>query len=771
MRFWIKQLNNVARNGMLVATLFIAGCTIETDSPSVNNPSTNSSPEPVGTIVDQTLNVGGRSTVEVAGYFRDVDEGDMLDYDATTDNGNVVTMELAAGSDTLTLMAVDEGNAMITVTATDSGGLNARQTFMVTVADSMPPGSPSGITAAIISPTSIRLSWTNPDDDDLAAVSITSDPVLTIPEVDATDQEAAVQSATIANVAFGTEYAFTIRTRDDDGNVRTPGTSIAALRTGLLLNNGTDLVISDNDPAIDTFSLSEEFFAVREDDSRVFFTPTEENSTRIDILQWDQNNGLALQAIPVISDTNNRGLGNRFILVALFDAGSPNYFKARVATAQPAIAVRARALTPVSELAIVSHSRTNACYVLDDTVACVGYNNASDNLPILGNDIVRSTDTVRYFVPIDDSGIDDRLSNGIRSLSMGENHVCAVSHDDDRAGPVGTPYCWGNDARGQLGNGSNSHQSVPGTIDAALLPMGTSIIGNTVSVAVGRYHTCILLANQHVYCWGESNEGRLGDGILPSLGDRTAPQTAVLDIADAMFLDAGASHNCAIRSNGKIACWGNDDDGRLGNGTTAGNTEENSPTDVLHIGMSTAQESNAIAMSAGTSHTCAIIAANTSDTSGAAVCWGKQDNGRLGNGSIAVGSVDSPQINVDRIVSVMETGGSNLDRGVTAISAGRQNTCAIHNLVVKCWGSNLSGQLGLPAATIESGVAVVVPGLDGFTPIGLSQGHNSDAMCAFDINGNARCWGEANNGILGDGSQDDAFAITSGVYNTIGLGQ
>ncbi|MBK6856376.1 MAG: hypothetical protein IPG97_07485 [Microthrixaceae bacterium] len=157
----------------------------------------------------------------------------------------------------------------------------------------------------------------------------------------------------------------------------------------------------------------------------------------------------------------------------------------------------------------------------------------------------------------------------------------------------GTIYCWGSNNGGQLGNGTATDTNTP-------VPVAG--ITNATSITAGGYHTCATLTDESVVCWGYNGDGQLGNGA----NINALTPAPVTGIANATSITAGYLHTCATRSDDTIACWGQNTYGQLGNG---GNTSTNTPVPVTGI-------TNATSVTAGTDHTCATRSDNT------IACWG-----------------------------------------------------------------------------------------------------------------------------------------------------
>ena len=286
----------------------------------------------------------------------------------------------------------------------------------------------------------------------------------------------------------------------------------------------------------------------------------------------------------------------------------------------------------------------------------------------------------------------------------------------------GRVQCWGRNDGGNLGDGSSDRsKSIP--VDVSGLTSGVT------AIASGAGLSCALTAAGGVKCWGWNDYGQLGDG---STTNRSTPVDVVGLASGVAAIAPGAHHTCALTKAGGVECWGNNASGELGNGSRA---FSGTPVNVTGL------TSGVAAIAAGDSYSCALLRA------GGVKCWGYNGNGQLGNGA----AIDS-----STPVDV-----SGLATGVTAIAAsGIQYyhggpptaTCALTAVgSVKCWGFNVAGQLGNGTKT-DSSVPVDVTGLaSSVTAITVGGIHS----CALLSSGEVACWGTNTFGVLGDGTTID----------------
>ena len=264
------------------------------------------------------------------------------------------------------------------------------------------------------------------------------------------------------------------------------------------------------------------------------------------------------------------------------------------------------------------------------------------------------------------------------------------------------------------------------------------VIKHAKQVSSGASHTCALSTDDGmVQCWGYNTSGQLGNGTLTN---STTP-IAVSGISTAVSVSAGVSHTCAVLNNGTVQCWGNNASGKLGNGTIA-----NSTTPIAVSGISTA-----VSVSAGNSHTCAAL------NNGTVQCWGLNQYGQLGNGTTTDSSTPVTVSGISTAVSV---------------SAGVSHTCAVlSGGTVMCWGYNYDGQLGhgttitLPPYGISTPVAV--SGISTGVAVSAANAHT----CAALSDGTVKCWGDNSYGKLGNGTTTNSSVpvTASGISSAVAV--
>jgi len=355
-----------------------------------------------------------------------------------------------------------------------------------------------------------------------------------------------------------------------------------------------------------------------------------------------------------------------------------------------AVGSQSASLQPLDNIIQVSAGDTDICALTGaDGVKCWGWNLAG----ALGDGT-----TAERHTPVDVIG----LGSSVAVISAGTFQTCAVTG-------IGGVKCWGWNKYGQLGDGTTVDRSTP--VDVTGLSAGVKAI----SAVNGR--TCAVTGIGGVKCWGWNKYGQLGDGTTV---DRSTPVDVIGLSADVKAISVGGWHTCVLVNVDEMKCWGDNAYGQLGDGTTI---NRNTPVNVTGL------QSGVKAISAGVWHTCALTSVGT------VKCWGKNDYGQLGDGTTG-----------NRYIPVDVIG---LDAGVKAISDADYHTCAITNTGgAKCWGDNENGQLG-DGTIINRNTPVNVTGLEsGVTAISTGVWYT----CALTSTGGIKCWGANGSGQLGDGT-------------------
>jgi len=277
---------------------------------------------------------------------------------------------------------------------------------------------------------------------------------------------------------------------------------------------------------------------------------------------------------------------------------------------------------------------------------------------------------------------DSASANAPLAMAAGAAHTCALSTD-------GTVRCWGLNWRGQLGDGTTTDSDTP--TDVCTQPSSCSPLVGAIAITAGASHTCTLLLEGQVECWGSNRFGELGadapdvcavEGLGTYECSLLPVHVAGLD-ADVTAIDAGEGHTCALTTLGNVKCWGDNSSGQLGDGTTS---NSKTPVDVCSQGPPApcSPIDGIVSFSAGGKHTCAISA------TGPTKCWGANASGQLGDGTTANRATP-----VDVCSQASPQPCSPLS-GIIAAAAASEHTCALSSSGnVKCWGLNGgSGQLG-----------------------------------------------------------------------------
>jgi alpha-tubulin suppressor-like RCC1 family protein len=295
---------------------------------------------------------------------------------------------------------------------------------------------------------------------------------------------------------------------------------------------------------------------------------------------------------------------------------------------------------------------------------------------------------------------------GLVEVSSGNLHTCGI----DGGGSV---WCWGNNEYGQLGDG---------TTTGGATPVMTNDLADATELGAGSDFTCARTGGGDALCWGANVWGQLGDGTTM---DATIPVEVLLPgSAPVVDIAAGAEHACALDEDSLLWCWGRNNHGQLGDGTT-----DATDYPILASALHALSDATPVAVSAGDYHTCII------DVFGGEWCWGRNDDGQLGCGDMA-----SPHP-----VPQPVTGLS----GVSSTRGGWGFTCAISSGELFCWGDNQHGQLGSDQTNpAHSDEPLAVGGINDVGSVSTGGVH----ACALLGDRTMWCWGDNASGQIGAGS-------------------
>jgi alpha-tubulin suppressor-like RCC1 family protein len=336
--------------------------------------------------------------------------------------------------------------------------------------------------------------------------------------------------------------------------------------------------------------------------------------------------------------------------------------------------------------------------------------------------------------PSSPAGVQDAVQ-----VSAGASHTCATTS-------AGAAKCWGNNYNWQLGDGTTTNSSLPRQVTGLDSGVAQTIAGGT--------HSCALMADKTVKCWGDNQLGQLGTGNTTS--SHTAVSVAGLPApVHALSLTAGAT--CAIVVGGDVWCWGagvSDTGivlvptriGQTGLDAIKVGTSQNSTCVITSGGVAKCSspgilsgefitfpglESGVVDLSKGASHTCALM------LDGMVWCQGYGSVGQLGP---ATNGEDQPLTMIP-----------GMPAGVVSVVAGYDFSCVQTVFgAVKCWGNGIYGQLGSPGLEVPSSTTPAP--VQGLAVAAADVSDGGGFHCARMTNGAAACWGANFIGQLGDGT-------------------
>lgn len=275
--------------------------------------------------------------------------------------------------------------------------------------------------------------------------------------------------------------------------------------------------------------------------------------------------------------------------------------------------------------------------------------------------------------------------------------------------------CWGQNDYGQLGDGTLEASRLPVPV---LGPGGTGLLDNARRITRGDHHSCVQTLDNEAVCWGANDHGQLGDGTTD---DSPFPVVVPLP-GNVNKVSGGAQFTCAALADNRVFCWGRNHRGQCGQGAPSAEPVL-TPVEVLGV--------SAEKVFGGGDFMCAHT------TDGEAMCWGAGDLGQLGNNAAQ-----------DSATPVTAVGLS----GIEGISPGTRHACAQSPEGTLCWGANDYGQLANESAGENSTVPVVpnAGSFDGHQTTGLYAG--GEHVCVtYGVDGRVYCWGLNDSGQLGNG--------------------
>jgi alpha-tubulin suppressor-like RCC1 family protein len=340
-----------------------------------------------------------------------------------------------------------------------------------------------------------------------------------------------------------------------------------------------------------------------------------------------------------------------------------------------------------------------------------------------------------------------------RALALGNFHSCAVLDN-------GQARCWGSNDFRQLGRSFGDATDIgddetPGEAEVVGVDLPV------VAITAGRAHTCAILQGGKVGCWGLGTFGRLGYGNTDTIGNDEDPQDAgYVDLGvgrSARAITAGSQHTCAILDDGSVRCWGDGQAGQLGMGSTQDIGDGEAPA-AFPVPIGAGRTARAI--TAGEFFTCAIL------DDGSVKCWGQGATGEMGRGTTSFGSnafYGDEAGETPAASPPVDLGPGRTAKAIAASGAPGTVCVVMDNDAVRCWGSAPFGKLGYGSLTFGTNQALgdeagETPAIAG--PVDLGAGRTARAIamgtatCATLDDGNVLCWGLGNFGQHGGATTD-----------------
>ena len=322
----------------------------------------------------------------------------------------------------------------------------------------------------------------------------------------------------------------------------------------------------------------------------------------------------------------------------------------------------------------------HTCAILDnDQVKCWGANDSGQlglgDINHRGDDVDNEMGDKLHFVDLGEG-------RTAKALFARYNYTCAILDNNQ-------VKCWGDNYFGQLGLGdTNNRGDEPYEMGDELPSVDLGEDRTTKAVIAGKNHTCAILDNNQVKCWGINNFGQLGLGDRMSRGDALNEMGDNLNTVDlgtgrsVKAITAGDSYSCAILDNDQLKCWGlNHLFGQTAFINYLGDEAGEMGDRLEYVQLGTGRTAHSV--TGGPYHVCLTL------DSDQVKCWGNNDRGHLG-----LGDVEYRGDTVDESVDQLSSVDLGTDRTTKVVVAGDKHTCGIlDDNKVKCWGSNEYHQL------------------------------------------------------------------------------
>jgi alpha-tubulin suppressor-like RCC1 family protein len=326
------------------------------------------------------------------------------------------------------------------------------------------------------------------------------------------------------------------------------------------------------------------------------------------------------------------------------------------------------------------------------------------------------------------------------SIARGYMHFCSVAD--------GALYCWGDNSYSQLGLGAGASTTLPTPTPTRVDPATT-----WSQVCTAEQFTCALATDGRVWCWGSNVEGRLGSNPA-TIASSNVPRV-VQGLTGITQISCTGYFACARNQAGRIHCWGSNGEGDLGRGFRAPYDYRYAPAEALLPSASSFQS-----VSVGQAHACAL--SNNQEL----FCWGRNSQGQVAQPVGTSETIATP-------VQVAPTGWK-----WTSVSAGLKHTCAVRDDgTLWCWGGSnnattpagsVDGEVGLGTPTGSSEVPARVGSSNLWREVTASVRVNA---CALTVTDELWCWGNGEDGQLGDGSEADGNIASQPRYVGVGWAQ